>query len=66
MCVYIIAEDLTIDKHIFDENNGLWYELIEDYYFPCLTEKNSRSACGVSGTGGISKNDAQPFITLCC
>ena len=27
----------NIDKYIFDENNGLWYELIGDYYFPCLT-----------------------------
>ena len=26
-----------MDKYIFDENNGLWYELIGDYYFPCLT-----------------------------
>lgn len=26
-----------MDKYIFDENNGLWYELIVDYYFPCLT-----------------------------
>lgn len=25
-----------MDKCIFDENNGLWYELIGDYYFPCL------------------------------
>lgn len=24
-------------KYTFDENNGLWYELIGDYYFPCLT-----------------------------
>ena len=26
-----------MDKYIFDENNGLWYELIGDYSFPCLT-----------------------------
>ena len=26
-----------MDKYIFDESNGLWYELIVDYYFPCLT-----------------------------
>ena len=24
-------------KHIYDENNGLWYELIGDYYIPFLT-----------------------------
>ena len=23
-------------KHIFDENNGLWYEQCGDYYLPCL------------------------------
>ncbi len=26
-----------MDKYIFNESNGLWYELIGDYYFPCLT-----------------------------
>ena len=26
-----------MDKYIFNEKNGLWYELIGDYYFPCLT-----------------------------
>ena len=26
-----------IKKHIYDENNGLWYELIGDYYIPVLT-----------------------------
>ena len=24
-------------KHIYDENNGLWYELVGDYYIPILT-----------------------------
>ena len=24
-------------KHIYDENNGLWYELFGDYYIPVLT-----------------------------
>ena len=26
-----------MDKYIYDESNGLWYELQEDYYIPCLT-----------------------------
>ena len=26
-----------MDKYIYDESNGLWYELQGDYYFPCLT-----------------------------
>ena len=25
-----------MDKYIYDEKNGLWYELQEDYYLPCL------------------------------
>ena len=26
-----------MDKYIYDASNGLWYELQEDYYIPCLT-----------------------------
>ena len=26
-----------MDKYIYDENNGLWYERRGDYYVPCLT-----------------------------
>ena len=40
MCEYIngtiIQENFTTKKIIYDENNGLWYELRGDYYFPCL------------------------------
>ncbi|MCR5811266.1 MAG: TnpV protein [Lachnospiraceae bacterium] len=25
-----------MEKTIYDENNGLWYELRSDYYIPCL------------------------------
>ena len=25
-----------MEKYIFDESNGLWYELQGDYYIPCL------------------------------
>ena len=25
-----------MDKYIYDEKNGLWYELRGDYYLPCL------------------------------
>ena len=50
MCEYIITGDFLTDKYIYDESNGLWYELQEDYYIPCLilpTEKNtSLSAYG--------------------
>ncbi len=40
MCEYIndaiIQEGFTMEKTIYDENNGLWYELRGDYYIPCL------------------------------
>ena len=26
-----------MEKYIYDENNGLWYELEGDYYIPCFT-----------------------------
>ena len=26
-----------MDKYIYDESNGLWYELHGDYYLPCVT-----------------------------
>ncbi|MCD8103924.1 MAG: TnpV protein, partial [Lachnospiraceae bacterium] len=25
-----------MERYIYDENNGLWYELHGDYYLPCL------------------------------
>lgn len=34
-----------MDKYIYDENNGLWYELQGEYYIPCLdlpAEKEER------------------------
>ena len=36
MCEYIVPKDFDMDKYIFDESNGLRYELQEDYYIPCL------------------------------
>ena len=35
-----------MEKYIYDESNGLWYELQGDYYIPCLTlptEKEHKS-----------------------
>ncbi len=26
-----------MDKYIYNENNGLWYKLQDEYYLPCLT-----------------------------
>ena len=33
----IITEDVNMEKYIYDQNKGLWYELQGDYYIPCLT-----------------------------
>ena len=45
MCEYIILEDYKMKQYIYNEQNGLWYELWGDYYIPCLelpTEKEER------------------------
>ena len=26
-----------MEKYLFDEKNSLWYELVGDYYLPCVT-----------------------------
>ena len=37
-------------KYIYDENNGLWYELQGDYYIPCLTiPKEEQQPIGIWG-----------------
>ena len=45
MCEYIIPEDFNMDKYLYNEKNGLWYELQGDYYIPYLelpAEKGER------------------------
>ena len=32
----ITLEDYKMEKYIYNEKNGLWYELQGDYYLPCL------------------------------
>lgn len=32
-----------MDKYIYDEKNGLWYELQGDYYLPCLKLSKERT-----------------------
>ena len=39
-----------MDKYIFNEDNGLWYELTGDYYLPCVTAPTEeKQAVGVWG-----------------
>ena len=45
-----------MDKYIYDESNGLWYELQDEYYLPCLTlppEEKSLLGYGDSGIYAI-------------
>lgn len=36
-------------KYIFDEKNGLHYELVGDYYLPCLTIDEPEQPIGIWG-----------------
>ena len=31
-----------MEKYIYEETNGLWYERRGDYYFPCLTAEEAQ------------------------
>jgi len=46
--------NVNTEKYVYDENNGLWYELQDDYYIPCLTlpVEEKTSAFGGNGTCG--------------
>ena len=57
-----------MEKTIYDENNGLWYELRGDYYIPCLTVPDRKKALSVFGGGGTcntSKRSAKPCTRSC-
>ena len=40
-----------MNEYIFDERNGLWYELQGDYYLPCLKlpEEEDQHTIGICG-----------------
>lgn len=38
-----------MDKHIYDSNNGLRYELQGDYYIPCVTVPETDVSIGIWG-----------------
>ena len=58
-----------MDKYIYDENNGLWYELQGDYYIPYLAlpaEKVNKSiGIWCSDTNAIYRNTRGRFTPLC-
>lgn len=56
MCEYIVTEDSSMDKYIYDDKNGLWYDCKEITISLVLSyqpKKNSLLVCGDSGTCGI-------------
>jgi len=40
---------MDMDRYIYDESNGLWYELHGDYYLPCDTPSFNATNVGVWG-----------------
>ena len=38
-----------MEKYIYDEKNGLHYELVGDYYLPCLTVEEPEQPIGIWG-----------------
>lgn len=38
-----------MEKYIYDESNGLWYELQGDYYIPCLTVPDNEQPIEIWG-----------------
>ena len=58
-----------MDKYIYDESNGLWYELQGDYYIPCLTlpaEKENKpiSLWGQRHKHYLQEHKRAVYITL--
>lgn len=57
-----------MEKYIFDERNGLWYELQGDYYLPCLKlpeEEQQPVGLWDNDICGISSKIARSFIIIC-
>lgn len=38
-----------MEKFIYDESNGLWYEFQGDFYIPCLTVPEDEQSIGIWG-----------------
>ena len=57
-----------MEKYIYNEQNGLWFELQGDYYLPCLKLPEEPEVHIVSGDNGIadtSKATTKRCIPLC-
>ena len=63
-----IKEDYTTEKYIYNNNNGLWYELQGDYYIPCLVLDETipnQSEYGAESVWNISRSIAKDCIQPC-
>ena len=57
-----------MEKYIFNESNGLWYELQGDYYIPCLavpTQEEKPVGIWDSDTYGTLNGNVKPCILSC-
>lgn len=57
-----------MDKYIYNEKNGLWYELQGDYYLPCLKlpeEPEVHIGIWDNGIADTSKATTKRCIPLC-
>ena len=59
-----------MDKYIYDDKNGLWYELQGDYYLPCLTllveEEQPIGVWGGRHLRYLKECRRGTYINLCC
>jgi len=57
-----------MEKYIYNEQNGLWYELQGDYYIPCLVlDKEDTQPIGIWGRkrlGYLKKHRQALYTTL--
>ncbi len=55
MCEYIILDDYIMEKYIYNEQNGLWYELQGG-----LLTNRRRAAHRYMGTAALGLSEAVP------
>lgn len=55
---------IELKKHIYDESNGLWYELVGDYYFLRIDLIDEAERSGDT-PDGIDRNDGEKLHSSC-
>lgn len=58
-----------MEKYIYGESNGLWYERRGDYYFPCLSLPEDRQPIGLWGQRHLRytlRSTARASIPVSC